>query len=70
MRLLFFLGALAIAGLVITGAIRMQKSGDTISIQIDKRQVREEAAKVLEEGREVFEEAQSALHHDRDANQR
>ena len=68
MRILFILGALAIAGLVVTGAIRMQKSGDTISIQINKKQVREEAAKVIEEGREVFEDAESALR--RDAPQR
>jgi FtsZ-interacting cell division protein ZipA len=64
MRILFVLGALAIAGLVVTGAIRMQKSGDTISIQINKQQVREEAEKVIEEGREVLHEAEGALPHD------
>ena len=70
MRILFFLAALAIAGLVVTGAIRMQKSGDTISIQINKKQVKEDAARVLEEGREVLEDAHSALRRDREANQR
>ncbi len=62
MRILFFLGMLAIVGLVVTGAIKMQSSPDhTISIQIDKEKVKEDAQIVVRKGREVIEEASDAL---------
>ena len=63
MKMLFFLAALAVVGLVVTGAIKMQKSTDTntISIQIDKERVHEDADRVVDEGRHVLEEAESAL---------
>ena len=63
MKLVFFLAALAIVGLVVTGAIKLQKSSDTntISIQIDKQRVHEDADRVVEEGKHVLEEAEAAI---------
>jgi hypothetical protein len=64
-----FLGALAIGGLIVTGAIKMKKSDSSITIQIDRQAVREDAEKLVEEGKEFLEEAEAAVH-DRDASQR
>ncbi len=62
MRLLVFLGVLAVIGLVVTGAIKLQRSDtDTITIQIDKTKVKEDAAVVVERGKEAFSEAESAI---------
>lgn len=62
MRILFFLGVLAIVGLVVTGAIKLQSSADnTISIQIDKDRVKEDAKIVVRKGKEVIREASEAL---------
>jgi hypothetical protein len=63
MKILFFLAAVAIIGLVITGAITLQRGDDQkITIQIDRGRVKQEAATALEKGKEVLEEAESALH--------
>mgnify|MGYP000336003515 CR=1 FL=1 len=69
MRLLLFLGALAVGGLIITGAIKMKKTDSSITIQIDRQAVREDARKLVEEGKDLLEDAEAAVH-DRDASQR
>jgi Flp pilus assembly protein TadB len=62
MRILIFLGVLAIIGLIVTGAITMQRSNDnTITIQIDKSRVKQDAETVVEKGKEVIQDARSAL---------
>jgi hypothetical protein len=61
MRVLFFLSALAVVGLVITGAIKFQKSDQTISIQIDRERTHDEAERVVEEGRTILQEAEASL---------
>jgi hypothetical protein len=61
MRTLLFLGILAVIGLVVTGAIKMQRSGETINIQIDKQRVSQDAERVIDEGKEVLHEAESSL---------
>ncbi len=66
MKFLMFLVALAVVGLVVTGAIKFQKSDNTISIQIDRAKVREEAKNVVDKSKEVFREAGSALKEARD----
>jgi hypothetical protein len=64
MKALFFLAALAIVGLVVTGAISLHKSGDTISIEIDKQEVAEDARAVIKEGKEIFHKAESSIDSD------
>lgn len=67
MRLLLFLGVLAVIGLIVTGAITLQRSDDnTITIQIDKDRVKEDAAGVVEKGKEVIGDAKAALREARD----
>lgn len=62
MKILLFIGALIIIGLIITGAITLGRSGDdTITIQIDKGRVKQNAAAALERGKEVIHEAESAF---------
>lgn len=61
MKIFLFLVALAVVGLIVTGAIKFQKSDNTISIQIDRAKVREEAEMVVDKSREVLREAGSAL---------
>jgi hypothetical protein len=62
MKTLFFLAALAVVGLVVTGAIKMQKSSEsTYTIQIDEQRVKQEASQVVGEGKHVLEEAESAF---------
>ena len=62
MRLFFFLAALAVAGLVVTGAIKLQKSSDNkVSIEIDKQKVRDDAEEVVEKGQDLLHEAETAL---------
>jgi len=61
MRVFLFLAALILVGLIITGAIKLQKSDKSISIQIDRDKVKEEASTVVDKGKEVLEEARSAL---------
>jgi hypothetical protein len=69
MRLLLFLGALAVGGLIVTGAIKMTKSNNSITIEIDRQAVRDDARRLVEEGKELIDDAESAMH-DRDASQR
>ena len=58
MRLLLFLGVLAVIGLIVTGAITLQRSADdTITIKIDRTRVRQDAATVVEKGKDVLEGA-------------
>lgn len=64
MKPLGFLVAAAIVGLILTGAIRLQRTNSTISIQIDKQQVIEDARKLVEEGKEVIEDVREALDDD------
>jgi hypothetical protein len=62
MRILLFLGVLAVVGLVVTGAIKLQSSADnTISIQIDKDRVKEDAGIVVRKGKEAIREASEAF---------
>jgi hypothetical protein len=62
MRLLLFLAVIAVIGLIVTGAITLQRTDDQkITIQIDKGRVREDAVNVIEKGKEVIEGAESAL---------
>jgi hypothetical protein len=68
MRILFFLLVLAAVGLVITGAVKLQRSGDNISIEIDKKRVAEDARGVVNEGRELLESARSRLDKDNERN--
>jgi hypothetical protein len=65
-RALLFLAALAIIGLIITGAIQLQRSDDSITIQINKNQVREDAKKVVNRGREVLRKAEATLDNEGD----
>ncbi len=60
-RALFFLAALAVVALVITGAIRLQKSDDSITIQIDKARVAEDARAALGRGQKVLQNAEASL---------
>jgi len=66
MRLLMFLAALAVVGLIITGAIKFQKTESSISIQIDRARVREEAKIVVDKSKAVLRGAGSALKEARD----
>ena len=66
MKIFMFLVALALVGLVATGAIKFQKSNNTISIQIDRAKVRKEAEIVVDKSKEVLREAGSALKESRD----
>ncbi len=61
MKFFMFLAALAVVGLVVTGAIKFQRSDNTISIQIDRAKVREEAKIVVDKSKNVLREAGSAL---------
>lgn len=61
MRLLLILGVAAVIGLIVTGAITLQRSEDNkITIQIDKAKVREEASEVIEKGKDVIEGVREA----------
>jgi hypothetical protein len=60
-RALFFLGILAIIGLIVTGAIQLQRTDDTITIEINKQRVAEDAKKVVGRGREVLRKAEASL---------
>jgi len=61
MRIVFFLGALAIVGLVISGAITLQKTDGKIQIEIDKKEVVEDTQKFLDEGKEIFQNAETKM---------
>jgi hypothetical protein len=62
MRILFLLAALAIVGLIVTGAITLTRTDDQkITIQIDRARVRQDAKAALEKGKAVLEDAESAL---------
>lgn len=64
MRVLLFLGVLAIGGLIVTGAIHFQRKGDTISIEIDKTKVKEEAQVVIDKGEDLLHDAEARLQQD------
>jgi hypothetical protein len=63
MRLFLFLAVFAVVGLVVTGAIKMQKSRDNgkISIEVDKEKVRDDAQIVIDKGQELLHDAETAL---------
>jgi hypothetical protein len=62
MRILLFLAALVVVGLIVTGAITLTRTDDQkITIQIDRARVREDAAKAFRKGKAVLEDAESAL---------
>jgi hypothetical protein len=61
MRLLLILAVAAVIGLIVTGAITLQRSADNkITIQIDKTKVREEASEVIDKGKEVIQGVREA----------
>ena len=60
-RALFFLAALAVVALIVTGAIRLQKSDDSITIQIDKARVAEDARAAIGRGKQVLQNAEASL---------
>jgi hypothetical protein len=66
MKIFAFLVALAIVGLVVTGAIKLQKSDSTISIEIDRQRVKQDASIVVEGSRKVLREAGEVLEEARD----
>jgi hypothetical protein len=62
MKVLVFLAALAIVGLVVTGAIHLQKTNDnTLDIQVDKARVEQDAERVVDEGKALFHKAEADL---------
>jgi hypothetical protein len=66
MKFFMFLAALIVVGLIVTGAIKLQKTDKSISIEIDRGKVREEARTVIKKGKEVFQDARSALRESRE----
>jgi hypothetical protein len=63
-RALFFLGVLAIIGLIVTGAIQLQRSDDSITIEINKQRVAEDAKRVISGGKQVLHKAEASLDQD------
>jgi hypothetical protein len=62
MKALIFLAALAVVGLVVTGAIHLQKTSDnTLDIQVDKARVEADAERVVDEGKALFHNAEADL---------
>jgi hypothetical protein len=62
MKTLVFLAALAVVGLVVTGAIKLQKTSDNnLTIQVDENRVADDAHRAVDEGREILHQAESAL---------
>ena len=61
MKAFFFLAALAIVGLVVTGAISLRRSGNSITIEIDKQRVANDAKAVVDEGKQVLRQAEASL---------
>jgi hypothetical protein len=61
MKALFFLVALAVVGLIITGAIRLQRTDNTITIEIDKGRVAEDARQVVKRGKQALHKAEATL---------
>jgi hypothetical protein len=62
MKALIFLAALAIVGLVVTGAIHLQKTSDnTFDIQVDKARVEQDAERVVSEGQALLHKAEADL---------
>jgi hypothetical protein len=62
MKTLVFLAALAIVGLIVTGAIHMQKTNDnTLTIQVDKDRVEQDAERVVQEGANLLHQAEADL---------
>ena len=63
-RIIFFLGALAVIGLIITGAIQLRRTDESITIEINRGQVREDARSVVDHGKRVLRKAEAALDED------
>jgi uncharacterized protein YoxC len=62
MKALVFLAALAVVGLVVTGAIHLQKTNDnTYDIQVDKARVEQDAERVVSEGQDLLHKAEAEL---------
>jgi Tfp pilus assembly protein PilX len=62
MKALVFLAALALVGLVVTGAIHLQKSSDnSFTIEVDKNIAKQDADEVIQKGEQFFHEAESNL---------
>jgi hypothetical protein len=62
MKFLCFLAALAIIGLIITGAITLGRTDDqNITIEINRGRVREDAAAAIRKGKEVLGGAESKV---------
>jgi hypothetical protein len=71
MRLLIFLSALAVVGLVVTGAIHLQKTSDhTYMIEIDKNRVQEDAERVIEKSEALLHQAEANASSDLEAPSR
>jgi hypothetical protein len=60
-KLVFLLCAAAVVGLIVTGAIRLQRTDDTITIQIDKERVATDARKVIDRGKAVLRKAEATI---------
>jgi hypothetical protein len=60
MRTLFFL-ALIVVGLVIAGVLQIQKTGDSISIHVDKERLHEVEQNAAKTGGELLQKAQTNL---------
>jgi hypothetical protein len=60
-RLLFVAFALAIVGLIVTGAIQLQRTDDSITIEINKKRVAEDARKVIKRGKDVLRKAEASI---------
>jgi hypothetical protein len=65
-RLLFVAFALAVVGLIVTGAIQLNRTNDSITIEINKKRVAEDARKVLKRGKDVLRKAEAELERDVD----
>ena len=65
-RLFLFLAALAIIGLIITGAIQLRRDDESITIEINRGRVRQDAKAVVNGGKEVIRKAEASLDRDSD----
>ena len=63
-RLFLFLAALAAIGLIVTGAIQLRRDDQSITIEINRSRVRQDAKAVVDRGKEVFRKAEASLDRD------
>lgn len=62
LKFVFFLAAVGIVALIITGAITLGRTDDdTITIQINKARVRQDAAAAVRKGKQVLGGAESGI---------